>query len=94
MFFNQHPWLLYPSFVTYHNKSIANKTQIDSTFEDDSDEEHTQTNEFSSTQNILSLTDTDIFQRNSQENIFDAVKQQWWFNIFDPRNSQFDVNNI
>jgi hypothetical protein len=29
----------------------------------------------------------------SEENAFDAMKDQWWFNIFDPNNSQFDVNS-
>ncbi|CAF0874190.1 unnamed protein product [Rotaria sordida] len=86
-----HPWLLQPYFTEYYNKnSKENQTQLENIFQDDFDDEYNKINEISSTQNILSLPLTNIVNQDSQENLSNAMKQQWWFNIFDPTNTKFD----
>ncbi|CAF0869519.1 unnamed protein product [Rotaria sp. Silwood1] len=90
-----HPWLLQPYFTGYYNKKTKNgkQTPVEHIFDDDdddSDDEDDRINEISSTQNILSLPHTNILNQNYQENLSNAIKQQWWFNMFDPSNSQFD----
>ncbi|CAF4846891.1 unnamed protein product, partial [Rotaria sp. Silwood2] len=88
-----HPWLLQPYFIEYYNKRIKdeNNIEIENIFEDDFNVENNEMNEISSIQNILSLPTVNILNQNSEENILNSMKQQWWFNIFDPNNSKFDV---
>ncbi|CAF2960444.1 unnamed protein product, partial [Rotaria sp. Silwood2] len=87
-----HPWLLQPYFIEYYNKRIKdeNNIEIENIFEDDFNVENNEMNEISSIQNILSLPTVNILNQNSEENILNSMKQQWWFNIFDPNNSKFD----
>jgi len=47
--------------------------------------------EISSTRNILSLPTNNIFNTIPEENALNAMREQWWFDMFDPNNSQFDV---
>jgi len=50
--------------------------------------------EISPTCNILSSpSPKNMFNMSYEENLFNAIKEQWWFNIFDPNNSQFDVKS-
>jgi hypothetical protein len=47
--------------------------------------------DISSTRNILSLPTNNILDIIPEENALNAMREQWWFDIFDPNNSQFDV---
>lgn len=63
---------------------------MENMFEDICDDDISQTNNISSIKNLLSLPNT-TFHQNSEENISDVVQRQWWFNMFDPINSKFNV---
>jgi hypothetical protein len=42
----------------------------------------------------FSLSTNNLLNTNSDANALEAMREQWWFNIFDPNNSQFQVNLI
>jgi hypothetical protein len=72
--------------MEYHNKMLKN-AEIENIFEDEFTDSNQQIKEISPTCNILSSSSTD-----DEEKFLNAMKEQWWFNIFDPNNSQFDVS--
>jgi hypothetical protein len=78
----QHPWLLQPYFIEHYNKHVQDddQTEIDNISEDDF-----------CNRNLISLPTQNILNINPEKNALHAMKEQWWFNIFDPNNSQFDV---
>jgi hypothetical protein len=92
----QHPWLLRPYFIEYHNKRLKDDDQTDpyNIFEEDFDVDNSKPMEISPTRNLLSLSIKNILNITPEENALNAMKEQWWFNIFEPNNSQFDVSSI
>jgi hypothetical protein len=72
--------------MEHYNKQFKddNQTEIENIFEDEFNDGNNKIKEISATSNILS-SPTD------EEDFLTAMKEQWWFNLFDPKNSQFDV---
>ncbi|UJR29368.1 hypothetical protein I4U23_010580 [Adineta vaga] len=79
-----HPWLLQPYFIDYYNKKLKDddQTVIDAMIKDEFD------NDTERIRDVLPTPNMSI--ASPEEKILKAMKEQWWFNIFDPHGSQFD----
>jgi hypothetical protein len=75
-----------------HYNKMLKETEIENIFEEEFNDSNNKIKEVSPTCNILSSSPTENMMNTTDEEDFsNAMKEQWWFDIFDPNNSQFDV---
>ena len=91
-----HPWLLKPHFIDRYHKHRKDQDQIetDKFFQDDSgDEEGSLTQRSSTSQSTVSSDESDnsIMAHDRMDEVMKAMKNEWWYQMFDVDQSQFDI---
>ena len=91
-----HPWLLKPHFIGRYHKHRKDQDQIetDKFFQDNSDDEEGSTTQRSSTsQSTVSSDESDnsIMTHDRMDEVMKAMKNEWWYQMFDIDQSQFDI---
>ena len=72
--------------MEYHYKQLkdGNQTEIENLFEDEFNDGNNKIRELSPmTKSMTNTTD--------EEDCITAMREQWWYPIFNPKDSQFDV---
>lgn len=82
--------------MEYYNKTFRDEdqTERENIVDNDSIDNNNNNNKIkqvSSMHTLLSSPTKNISNIGSEENALNAMREQWWSNIFDPTNSQFDV---
>jgi len=92
-----HPWLLKPHFIDGYSKYLKGQDQVktDQFFQDDSDDPDesrpTKKNSSARVSQYFSHVKQNKTNLNRTEVVSDALKNEWWFDMFDVERSKFDI---